>query len=386
MSNEQRIPLSRPFIDDAEVDALRDCLARGQLSGDGHFTRLCEHVIEERYQARRALLTTSCTSALELSAHLLELGEGDEVIMPSFTFVSTANAFVLRGAKIVFADIDPQTFNIDPVSAEASISTNTRALVPVHYAGIACDMESLMRLAERQDIAVVEDAAQGVHARWRDRWLGTIGTFGTYSFHDTKNFTSGEGGALLINDVRHADRAEILREKGTNRRQFLLGNVDKYTWVDLGSSYIPSELCAAVLHAQLAKVERITSLRKTAHERYDEMLEEAERAGRLRRPILPSYATSNYHLYAVLMSNGAERNALMSFLNERGISATFHYIPLHTAPMARQLGIQKQSLPVTEDVASRILRLPLYAGITEQQQQRIVDLIAEFLRQPVTAD
>ena len=379
MSSEGPIPLSRPFLDDTELANLQACLTSGKLSGNGAFTLQCEDFLEKKYCARRALLTNSCTSALELCAHLLDLGSGDEVILPSYTFVSTANAFALRGVRLVFADIDPETFNIDPESVESKITQATKAVVPVHYGGVACDMEALLALAVKHGIEVVEDAAQGVHAKWNDRHLGTIGVLGTYSFHDTKNFTSGEGGALLVNREALADRAEILREKGTNRRQFILGNVDKYTWVDVGSSYVPSELCAAVLHAQLNKVERITELRRVAHQRYDAMLEELAGEGRLRLPRIPPYATSNYHLYALLMPTAKQRDDLITYLNGRGVGAAFHYVPLHSAPMARRLGTREQELPVTDDVASRVLRLPLYAGITAEQQEQVVALIRSFV-------
>jgi len=379
MAIDDHIPLSKPYTDVEELNNLSSCLDAGKLSGDGKFTKLCEEQLQDDYNADRVLLTTSCTAALELCAHLLEVGPSDEVILPSFTFVSTANAFLLRGARLVFADIDPDTLNLDPVDVAKKITPATKVMVPVHYAGVACDMAALLDLAERHGLYIVEDAAQGVAAKWKDRYLGTIGALGTFSFHDTKNFTSGEGGALVINRALFENRAEILREKGTNRQQFILGNVDKYTWMDIGSSYIPSELNAAVLHAQLQKVNQITSMRKRAHELYDELLDPLCDRGLLERPIIPAYALSNYHLYAIRLADSAVRDGMMTHLNANGIAATFHYIPLHTSPMRKKLGIVNGALPVTESSAARLLRLPLYAGLREDQQRRIVTVMSKYL-------
>lgn len=371
------IPLSRPYTATEELDNLSSCLAGGMLSGDGEYTKLCEKQMQHDYEADRVLLTTSCTSALELCALLLEVGPDDEVILPSFTFVSTANAFLLRGAKLVFADVEPDTLNLDPADVARKITPATRIIVAVHYAGVACNMAALNDLAEQHGVDIVEDAAQGVAAKWTERYLGTIGTLGAFSFHNSKNFTSGEGGALLINRRTLEERAEILREKGTNRQQFNMGTVDKYTWMDIGSSYIPSELNAAVLYAQLQKVRRITALRKRAHNLYDELLSPLCERGILERPVIPAYAESNYHIYAVRLADAAMRDGMMAYLNVNGIGATFHYIPLHTSPMANNLGISGDVLPVTESAAVRLLRLPLYAGLSEDQQRRVVQSMSD---------
>ena len=377
MTNAEFIPLSRPYTGTEELDNLSSCLASEELSGDGEYTKLCEKQLQDDCNANRVLLTTSCTAALELCALLLEVGPDDEVILPSFTFVSTANAFLLRGAKLVFADVEPDTLNLDPADVARKITQATKIIVAVHYAGVACDMAALIELAEQHGVSIVEDAAQGVSAKWTDRYLGTIGTLGSFSFHNSKNFTSGEGGALLINRRSLEDRAEILREKGTNRAQFIMGNVDKYTWMDIGSSYIPSELNAAVLYAQLQKIRRITALRKRAHMLYDDLLSPLCERGILERPVIPEYAESNYHLYAVRLADAAMRDGMMAHLNANGIGATFHYIPLHTSPMADALGISGDPLPVTETAAACLLRLPLYAGISEDQQRRVVQSMSD---------
>ena len=379
MTKTNFIPLSRPYTGAEELDNLSSCLKSEKLSGDGEYTKLCEKQLQDDCGADRVLLTTSCTAALELCAHLLDVGPDDEVILPSFTFVSTANAFVLRGAKPVFADIEPDTLNLDPADVARKITPATKIIVAVHYAGVACNMTALNQLAEQHGVNIVEDAAQGVTSRWKDRCLGTIGTLGSFSFHDTKNFTSGEGGALLVNRRALEERAEILREKGTNRQQFIMGNVDKYTWMDVGSSYIPSELNAAVLYAQLQKVRQITALRKRAHEFYDELLRPLCDRGMVEQPVIPEYAVSNYHLYAIRLADAAVRDGMMAHLNANGIGATFHYIPLHTSPMAINLGVSRDDLPVTESAAARLLRLPLYAGISEDQQLRVVRTMSEYL-------
>ena len=380
MTKRDYIPNSRPYIGEEEEAAIRQCLQQGKLSGDGRFTKLCEENLEQRYDAPRVLLTNSCTSALEMCAHLLNIGQDDEVIVPSYTFVSTANAFLLRGARIVFADIERDTFNLDPESVRGLITDRTRAIVPVHYAGVACDMSAFLQLSHEYNIPLVEDAAQGVHAKWKERYLGTIGNLGAYSFHDTKNFTSGEGGALVINDESLIERAEILREKGTNRKQFIMGQVDKYTWVDVGSSYLPSELNAALLDAQLAKTDEITQLRKAAHDRYDDLLVDLASRGDVQLPQIPEYAASNYHLYALLVPQPSIRDRLITFLNENGVGAVFHYIPLHSSPLAKRIGIRDLTLPVTDFVASSIVRLPLFAGISNEEQEYIVELIRRFFR------
>ncbi len=338
----------------------------------------CEKLMEQRFGARRILLTTSCTAALEMAALLCDLGPGDEVIVPSYTFVSTANAVVLRGATPVFVDIRPDTLNIDERLVEAAITPRTRAIFPIHYAGVACEMDEIMAIARRHDLLVVEDAAQGVFAKYKGQWLGTIGHMGCYSFHETKNFSCGEGGALVINDSSLERRAEILREKGTNRSQFLRGQVDKYTWVDVGSSYVPSDMLAAFLLGQLENMEKITARRGEIFDRYARILAPLVDRGLISAPIVPQHCTTNYHMFYMLAADLDERTELIAHLREAGILAVFHYVPLHSSPFARSLGVLQARLPVTDDASSRLLRLPMYYDLTDREATEVAEAVLDF--------
>jgi dTDP-4-amino-4,6-dideoxygalactose transaminase len=375
-----RIPFNKPCVVGPEMIYVGQAVAGGHASGDGPFTRRVQTMLEQRFGAGRALLTTSCTSALEIAALLCGLKPGDEVILPSFTFVSTANAFVLRGAKPVFVDIRPDTLNIDERLIEPAITPRTRAIFPIHYAGVACEMDAIMQIARRHDLLVVEDAAQGVFARYKERWLGTIGDLGCYSFHETKNFSCGEGGALVVNDPSLEKRAEILREKGTNRSQFLRGQVDKYTWVDVGSSYLPSDLLAAFLTGQLENMEKITARRAEIFQRYATMLAPLADRGLLRLPFVPEHCTTNYHMFYVLAADIQERTALMEHLRAAGILAVFHYVPLHASPFARSLELPQTLLPVTEDASARLLRLPMCFGLADHEVEEVASSVLDFYR------
>ena len=375
-----RIPFNKPCIVGSELIYVGQAVAGGHASGDGPFTRRAQTMLEQRFGACRTLLTTSCTSALEIAALLCDLQPGDEVILPSYTFVSTANAFVLRGAKPVFVDIRPDTLNIDERLIEAAITPRTRAIFPIHYAGVACEMDAIMDIARRYDLLVVEDSAQGVFARYKDRLLGTIGHLGCYSFHETKNFSCGEGGALVINDPAMEHRAEILREKGTNRSQFLRGQVDKYTWVDVGSSYVPSDLLAAFLTGQLENMEKITARRGEIFHRYAAMLAPLAERGLIRLPVVPQHCTTNYHMFYMLAADIEERTELIAHLRAAGILAVFHYVPLHASPFARSLEVPQTSLPVTEDSSARLLRLPMYFGLADHEVEEVARSVLDFYR------
>ena len=366
------VPFNSPPRAARELEYLSKVLETRRLSAGGEFTRACEAWLEAATGAPRALLTTSCTAALEMAAMLLGVGPGDEIIMPSFTFPSTANAFVLRGATPVFVDIREYTLNIDEAAIEGAISEHTRAIVPMHYAGIGCDMERIGAIAKAAGLVVIEDAAQALCARHSGRPLGSFGLFATVSFHDTKNVVCGEGGALLINDPVHVERAEIIRDKGTDRHKFMSGQLAQYTWVDIGSSYAPSEILGALLLAQLEEAEAITDRRRVAWWRYHGMLEDMEKGGALRRPLIPAGAEHNGHIYYVLMPSAERRDFALMRLGELGIKATFHYSPLHAAPAGRRFGRVAGSLAKTEDLASRLIRLPLYADITLDDQERVV--------------
>jgi dTDP-4-amino-4,6-dideoxygalactose transaminase len=376
----QIIDYNAPHMTGRELDYIAQAHANAVLAGDGPFTERCHAWLESRTGCRPALLTHSCTAALEMAAILIGIGPGDEVIMPSYTFVSTANAFVLRGGVPVFVDIRPDTLNIDESLIEAAVTPRTRAIVPVHYAGVGCEMETIMAIAGRHGLYVIEDAAQGVMATYRDRPLGSIGHLGAYSFHETKNVISGEGGALLVNDARFAGRAEIIREKGTDRSRFFRGEVDRYTWQDIGSSYLPSELTAAFLWAQLEEADSITDRRRQIWETYHRLLEPLEAEGLLRRPFVPEGCTGNAHLYHVLVPTAACRAQLIAGLRARGIVAIFHYVPLHDSPAGRRYGRVHGSLAVTNDAAGRIVRLPLWLGMTGETVERVVTAVAEILR------
>lgn len=372
------IPFNIPICYGTEEEMIRQAIASHKICGDGMFTKKDNAWLEERTGCGRALLTTSCTHALEMSAILCDIQPGDEVIMSSYTFVSTANAFVLRGAKIVFVDIRPDTMNIDENLIEAAITEKTRAIVPMHYAGVSCEMDKIMAIAARYGVKVVEDAAQGVLASYKGKALGTIGDFGCFSFHETKNYSMGEGGALLIRDADHAERAEIIREKGTNRSQFWRGKVDKYTWVDCGSSYLPSELNAAYLYAQLEHADEINEDRLASWNTYYHHLAELEADGLIELPVIPDECEHNAHMFYIKVKDIEERDRLIRFLKEREIETVFHYIPLHTAPAGCRWGRFAGEDRFTTRESERLLRLPMYYRLTEEDILSVVSGIKAF--------
>lgn len=371
------IPFNKPYMTGRELDYIAEAHANGHLAGDGVFTRRCHAWLEKRMGCHKALLTHSCTAALEMAAMLADIRAGDEVIMPSYTFVSTANAFVLRGAVPVFVDVRPDTFNINETLIEAAITERTRVIVPVHYAGVACEMDTITAIARQHNLLVIEDAAQGIMSAYKNRPLGSIGQLAALSFHETKNIISGEGGALLVNDARFVERAEIIREKGTNRSQFFRGQADKYTWIDQGSSYLPSEVVAAFLWAQMEEATEITERRLVLWRRYHEALRPYEADGVLRRPIVPADCVHNAHMYYILLPSLARRSALIRHLEEHGIHAVFHYVPLHSAPAGRRWARTHGGMYHTDQAASCLLRLPLWIGMPDPET--IVDIIAEAL-------
>lgn len=374
-----KIPFNRPYMTGRELEYIAEAHLQGNLAGDGPFTDRCHAWLEERTQTRQALLTHSCTAALELAALLIDLEPGDEVIMPSYTFVSTANAFALRGATPVFVDIRQDTLNLDERLIEDAITPRTRAIVPVHYAGVACEMDAIMAIAERHGLTVVEDAAQGVMASYKGRALGSLGHLGAYSFHETKNVISGEGGSLLVNRDEYRLQAEIVREKGTDRSRFFRGEVDKYTWQSAGSSFLPSELTAAFLWAQLEEADSLTNRRLALWRDYHELLEPLEKSGAIRRPIIPAECEHNAHMYYVLVAQGTDRQAVLRHLKEAGIHAVFHYVPLHSAPAASRFARHHGNLNVTDDLSSRLIRLPMWIGLTLEQQQLVVSVLRDAL-------
>ncbi len=380
-NNSLHIPFNRPFFSGREFEFIQQAIANSQISGDGIFTRKCHALLENALGVSKVLLTTSCTHALEMAALLLDIKPGDEVIIPSFTFVSAVNAFVLRGARPVFIDIRADTLNLDESQLERLITPRTKAIVVVHYAGVGCDMDTVMQVAGQHGIPVVEDNAHGLFGKYRGKYLGTFGCLATQSFHETKNFTCGEGGALLINDERYIDRAEIIREKGTDRNRFFRGEVDKYTWLDVGSSYLPSDILAAYLYAQLEVRELIQSRRQRIWEYYYEHLESWARSSGLRLPTVPTHCEQPYHLFYLLLPSVEERQALIAHLNARGINSVFHYLPLHLSKMGRQFGGQEGDCPITEDVSDRLVRLPFYCDLTEDEQMRVVNALHEFAEQ-----
>ena len=357
------IPFNEPHLTGKEVHYIADAHQRGQLAGDGYYTKRCSEWLEQNTGAKKVLLTHSCTAALEMAAILADIKPGDEVIMPSYTFVSTANAFVLRGGVPVFVDIRADTLNIDETQIEAAITPRTRAIVPVHYAGVACEMDTIMEIAMRHNLLVIEDAAQGVMATYKGRALGSIGHLGAYSFHETKNVISGEGGALLVNDQNLVARAEIVREKGTNRSQFFRGQVDKYTWVDIGSSYLPGEIIAAFLWAQLEEAKQITSKRLELWEDYHRAFAALEAEGRVRRPAVPEGCEHNAHMYYLLLKDLATRTAFIDMMRRQGINCVFHYVPLHSSPAGKKYGRAVGDMAVTDDLADRLVRLPMWVGL-----------------------
>ena len=372
------IPFNKPSFEGNEYAYIAEAIASGHVSGDGPFTKRCHALLEQTLGVSKVLLTTSCTHALEMAALLLDIQPGDEVVVPSFTFVSTVNAFVLRGARPIFADVRPDTLNLDEACLETLISERARAVVVVHYGGVGCDMETIMRICSRRGVPVVEDNAHGLFASYRGRYLGTLGALATQSFHETKNFSCGEGGALLINDPQFVDRAEIVREKGTNRSRFFRGQVDKYTWVDLGSSYLPSDLVAAILYAQLEARESIQSRRARVWWYYMENLADWADDQGVVLPTVPAECDQSYHLFYLLLPSLRDRQALITHLRERGILAVFHYLPLHLSPMGERFGGRQGDCPVTEDVADRLIRLPFYNQLEEAEQARVVEAVREF--------
>ena len=373
-----RIPFNRPFATGEEINHIRAAIATPKFCGDGSFSARCQALLEQSLGIQKALLTTSCTHALEMGALLLDIGPGDEVIVPSFTFPSAANAFVLRGAKPVFVDTRADTLNIDESQIEQRITARTKAIFPVHYAGVGCEMDTIMAIARRQSIAVVEDNAHGLYGKYRGRYLGTLGQLATLSFHETKNFSCGEGGALLINDAQFNERAEILREKGTDRSRFFRGEVDKYTWVDVGSSYLPSDLLAAFLRAQLEHRDQIQSKRRQIWETYSCNLASWAEANRVRLPIVPPECEQSYHMFYVIMPSIEKRQALIAHLAGFGILAVFHYLPLHLSPMGVRFGGRQGDCPVTEDLSDRLLRLPFFTGMSSSEQSQVIEAVRAF--------
>jgi dTDP-4-amino-4,6-dideoxygalactose transaminase len=373
-----RIPFNRPYATGKEIDYIRAAITTPKLSGDGSFTARCHQLLEQSLGIPKALLTTSCTHALEMAALLLNIGPGDEVIVPAFTFPSAANAFMLHGAKPVFVDIRADTLNIDESQIEQRITARTKAIFLVHYAGVGCEMDTIMTIARRRGTAVVEDNAHGLYGKYRGQYLGTLGQLATLSFHETKNLSCGEGGALLINDAQFNQRAEILREKGTDRSRFFRGEIDKYTWVDIGSSYLPSDVLAAFLRAQLEHRDQIQSMRRQIWETYARELASWAEANGVRLPIVPAECEQSYHMFYVIMPSLESRQALISHLAGFGILAVFHYLPLHLSPMGLRFGGRQGDCPVTEDLADRLLRLPFFTGMTSSEQTQVIDAVRAF--------
>jgi dTDP-4-amino-4,6-dideoxygalactose transaminase len=373
------IGFNKPYLTGNELHHIAEAHRNSKLAGDGRFTALCNTWLEQRTGCHKALLTHSCTAALEMSAILADIQPGDEVIMPSYTFVSTANAFVLCGGVPVFVDIRPDTLNIDESLIEAAITEKTKAIVTVHYAGIACEMDAIMDIANRHKLLVIEDAAQGVLAKYKGRALGSIGHLSCFSFHETKNIISGEGGALLINDPRLVDRAEVIREKGTNRNRFFRGQVDKYTWVDIGSSYLPGEITAAFLWAQMQEADAITARRVDIWNRYHAAFKSFEQSGRLRCPVVPVDCNHNAHMYYLLLRDLVERTEFIGAMSRYDINCVFHYVPLHSSPAGQRYGRAHGSLDVTNLQSERLVRLPMFFELSEAQQERVVETVRKCL-------
>jgi len=376
----EHIPFNWPYATGKELVYAAEAQRNHHLSGDGPFTKRCHQWIEAQTGCARALLTHSCTSALDLAALLLDIKSGDEIILPSYTFVSTANAFVLRGAVPVFVDIREDTLNLDERLIEAAITPRTRAIAPIHYAGVCCEMDTIVAIARRHDLRIVEDAAQAIMAGYKGRAPGAIGDLGTLSFHETKNIMSGEGGSLLVNDPELVLRAEIIREKGTDRGRFFRGEVDKYTWQDVGSSFLPNEITAAFLWAQFEEAQRITAERLAIWQRYHEMLAPLESQGLLRRPIVPADCQHNGHMYYILVASEAERHRVLEGLKQNGIGAVFHYVPLHSSPAGLRFGRAHGDLSLTTSLSQRLIRLPMWLGLSEAQQQRVCEVLTAILR------
>ena len=376
-----QIPFNKSSLQGRELEFIFQTITHGQIAGDQMFSKKCHALIEMVLQVQSALVTTSCTHALEMSAILLNIRPGDEVILPAFTFVSTANSFVIHGAKPVFCDIRPDTLNLDESKLEGLITPRTRAIVPVHYAGVGCEMDSILEIAGRHGVPVVEDNAHGLFGKYRGRWLGTFGCLATQSFHETKNITCGEGGALLINDERFEERAEIIREKGTNRARFFRGQVDKYSWVDVGSSFVMSDVLAAFLYGQLDKWQEIQAKRRAIWELYDTELANWAEVNGVRRPVVPEHCEQAWHMYYLLMPSLEARTAFIARLKEKGITSVFHYLPLNRSEYAARMandGWQMVACPVTEDVSDRIVRLPFYTSMTEEDQERVIKVVLDL--------
>lgn len=372
------IPFNRPVFDGTEQPYIQQTMASGHVAGDGAFTRQCHQLLEAALSVPKVLLTTSCTHALEMSALLLDIQPGDEVIVPAFTFVSTVNAFVLRGARPIFADIRSDTLNIDETKIEALITPRTRAILVMHYAGVGCELDAIMPIADRHHLPVIEDNAHGLFGKYRGKYLGTFGVMATQSFHETKNFTCGEGGALLINDPAYIERAEIIREKGTNRSRFFRGQVDKYTWVDVGSSYLPAEILAAILYAQLERRDQIQAKRQHIWAYYDGQLDDWAEVHGVGRPSVPTYCEQPHHLYYLILPSLDRRQALMAHLKARGIQSVFHYLPLNISDMGRRFGGQAGDCPVTEAISDCLLRLPFHNALSDADLTAVVEAVRSF--------
>jgi dTDP-4-amino-4,6-dideoxygalactose transaminase len=373
------ISFNKPYCKGSTLEYIDYTLLNASISGDGHFTAKCSEEIVNLSSAKKALLTHSCTASIEMSAILANIQRGDEIIMPSYTFVSTANAFVLRGGVPVFVDIEPTTFNIDPNLVEKAITSRTKAIVPVHYAGVGCEMKKIIEIAEKHKILVIEDAAQGIMSKYQDQPLGSFGDLGCISFHETKNIHCGEGGALLINNEKFIERAEIIRDKGTNRSQFFRGQVNKYRWIDIGSSYLPGELTAAFLFAQLEKAKEITADRLSIWYKYYEIFEDLEKSGLVRRPIIPESCKHNGHIFHLLLDKSFNRDSVLQQMNKLGVNAVFHYQPLHSSPAGKKYGkFTSDSLPITDDISGRIIRLPMWIGF--DQHVRVKETLQSILK------
>ncbi len=372
------IPFNRASITNLEEKYVLDSLRTKKICGDNKYTKLVDEILEKKFNLR-GLLVTSCSTALDMTAILCDLKKGDEVICPSYTFVSTSNAFVLRGAKPVFVDIDKRTLNMDADKIEEKITDKTRAIYVVHYAGVACDMDKIFEIAKKYNLKVIEDAAQAIGSYYKGKLLGTLADYGCYSFHETKNIVMGEGGLLIVKDDKEYELAEMIREKGTNRKQFIKGFVDKYTWKVPGSSYLPSDILAALLYAQLERFDEIQGKRISIWEKYNEALELYEQKGIINRPYIPEYATNNAHMYYVILKDNETRTRLIQRFRENEIEAPFHYIPLHISPMGKKYGYKEGDLPITEEYASRLIRLPLYADLTDQEVNKVIKVLTEFL-------
>lgn len=363
-----------------EIEYIKDAIDSRHISGDGKYTKLCNRILEKKFNVRSALITNSCTAALEMSALLLNIKEGDEIICPSYTFVTTASSFALRGAKLVFVDIKNDTLNIDENKIEEAITPKTKAIVPVHYAGVSAEMDKIMEIAQRHNLFVVEDAAQAVGSYYKNKPCGNIGDFGCLSFHETKNVSSGEGGAILINNQKHIENAEIIREKGTNRSRFFRGQVDKYTWVELGSSYLPSDMIAAYLYPQLSNMDMINAKRMILWEKYHEAFRDFEMSGKIKRPFIPKYCKHNAHMYYLRFENLDTRTKFIDYMKKNGILCVFHYIPLHTSPAGVKYGRTIGKLTNTDNASDTLVRLPLYYGMDEKTQEYIIEKAVEFIR------